>query len=80
MGTWYDSIKRWNTKFRMLRIDDEDLSGMIRDFSSRVVDFWQPDGQLERYAGTPRMSREKHFYEFSNQFILGNGQVADAKP
>jgi choline-sulfatase len=46
----------------------------------RVIEFWEPEQQLERYHSTPKMRREKHFYEFSNQFILGDGTVVDARP
>jgi choline-sulfatase len=45
-----------------------------------VQEFWEPAKQRERYDRTPRMPREKHFYEFSNQFILGDGTVVDARP
>jgi len=46
----------------------------------RVLAFWEPEKQLARYEARPRMSRQKHFYEFSNQFLLGNGAVIDARP
>ncbi|MDP3072921.1 MAG: sulfatase-like hydrolase/transferase [Opitutaceae bacterium] len=46
----------------------------------RVVEFWQPAQQLARYHAHPRMARQKHFYEFSNQFMLGSGTIVDARP
>jgi len=51
-----------------------------RDLRKRVEAFWRPDEQRERYRRTPRMEREKHFYPYSNQFLLGDGTVADARP
>ncbi len=53
---------------------------LVHDLSQRLVDFWQPDQQLHRYQNTPRMQREKHFYPYSNQFVVGNGVVVDASP
>ena len=50
------------------------------DLRHRVLAFWQPGQQLARYHAHPRMSRQKHFYEFSNQFVLGDGAVVDARP
>ena len=35
---------------------------------------------MERYNKTPRMENEKHFYPYSNQFVLADGTVIDAKP
>lgn len=53
----------------------------VRDeLRQRVLAFWEPEKQLARYAAHPRMSRQKHFYEFSNQFVLGDGAVIDARP
>lgn len=59
------------------RAEHEHLARELRD---RVREFWRPEEQLERYRATPRMKREKHFYEFSNQFVLGDGTVVDARP
>jgi choline-sulfatase len=47
---------------------------------AEVRAFWEPETYLNRLATTPRARREKHFYEFSNQFILGDGIVANARP
>ena len=53
----------------------------VRDeLRRRVLAFWEPEKQLARYETRPRMSRQKHFYEFSNQFVLGDGAVIDARP
>lgn len=49
-------------------------------FLRRIEKFWCPDTYLQRLQATPIARREKHFYEFSNQFMLGNGTVADARP
>jgi choline-sulfatase len=53
---------------------------VVATLREKVIAFWKPDQFLQRYQKTPRMSREKHFYEFSNQFLLGDGSVADARP
>lgn len=50
------------------------------ELRKRVLAFWQPEQQLARYEARPRMAKQKHFYEFSNQFIMGNGAVVDARP
>ena len=50
------------------------------DLRRRVIDFWEPDKQIDRFNATPSMAREKHFYEYSNQFMLGDGTVVDARP
>lgn len=61
--------------------DTADAAREIRDELRRAVEeFWEPAKQRARYDRTPRMPREKHFYEFSNQFILGDGSVVDARP
>ncbi len=53
----------------------------IRDrLRRRVIEFWEPENQLTRYNSHPRMARQKHYYEFSNQFVLGNGSIIDARP
>lgn len=54
-----------------------DLLGRLRE---RTVAFWEPDVYLDRLRRTPIMSREKHFYEFSNQFVTGDGIIVDARP
>ena len=59
------------------RMDLKDVEDELRE---RVVRFWEPSQQTGRYAATPRMAREKHFYEFSNQFLLGDGTVVDGRP
>lgn len=53
----------------------------VRDaLRARVLAFWKPDHQLARYEACPRMSRQKHFYPYSNQFVLGEGGIVDARP
>ncbi len=46
----------------------------------RTKAFWEPEKQRGRYDRTPMASREKHFYRYSNQFMLGDGTVSDARP
>jgi choline-sulfatase len=53
---------------------------IVADLNNDVLHFWNPDKHLERIASTPRVKREKHFYEFSNQFMLGNGIVINGRP
>jgi len=60
--------------------DDEKHRSVTEELRARVVEFWRPKEQDARYAGTPAMRREKHFYEYSNQFTVGNGVVVDARP
>ncbi len=60
---------------------DDAAHSAARDFlRAQAIEFWQPDQYLQRLAATPMARREKHFYEFSNQFLLGDGTVADARP
>ncbi|MCC6145168.1 MAG: sulfatase-like hydrolase/transferase [Candidatus Hydrogenedentes bacterium] len=53
---------------------------VLDDLRRRVVAFWQPEKQLARYRACPRMPRQKHFYPYSNQFVLGDGAIVDARP
>ena len=62
------------------RADEPAVAGIVRGFDERITAFWEPSLQLERYRRAPRMAREKHFYEFSNQFITGDGRFVDARP
>jgi choline-sulfatase len=59
------------------RAEHAELERQLRE---RVEDFWEPEEQMRRFERTPQAEREKHFYEFSNQFILGDGTVTDARP
>lgn len=56
------------------------LAPEVTALRQRVEEFWRPEEQLSRYGKTPLMAREKHFYQFSNQFTLGDGTVVDARP
>lgn len=53
---------------------------LVKTLREKVIEFWRPDEFFPRYQKTPRMARAKHFYEFSNQFLLGDGSVVDARP
>ena len=59
---------------------DPGMKDVVGSLRAQVQAFWKPEKHLERLAATPRAKREKHFYEFSNQFMLGNGAVANARP
>lgn len=57
-----------------------EYDSVISDLRERVIAFWEPGKQRERYDKTPMASREKHFYPYSNQFMTGDGTVFDARP
>ena len=59
---------------------DAAFSDVRASLHADLVTFWKPEEQLQRIKQTPKVPREKHFYEFSNQFVLGSGIVADARP
>ncbi len=56
------------------------VKNLISELDTEVRRFWEPEKHLDRLSSTPRSKREKHFYEFSNQFMLGNGIVSNARP
>ncbi len=47
---------------------------------TRLIEFWRPEQQLERYRAHPRVPQQKHFYPYSNQFLLDDGRMVDARP
>jgi choline-sulfatase len=57
-----------------------DFDEIITGYRKIAKDFWRPEEYMERLAATPIMCKEKHFYEFSNQFVTGDGRVLDARP
>jgi choline-sulfatase len=61
-------------------IDKVKYNELAKELRKTVIEFWKPDEYLERLKKTPIMSGEKHFYPYSNQFTMGNGIVADARP
>ncbi len=65
---------------RYNRATDPACAAARAELRAEVEAFWEPGLQRERYNRTPRMPREKHFYEFSNQFMLGDGTIVDARP
>lgn len=60
--------------------DETSSKSVVHSLNAEVLRFWEPEKHLERMASAPRVKREKHFYEFSNQFILGDGAIANARP
>ncbi|TVY11180.1 sulfatase family protein [Paenibacillus cremeus] len=56
------------------------LQSLKQSLKQRVIEFWEPQKQLERYHNTPKMRREKHFYPYSNQFLLSDGTIVDGRP
>lgn len=57
-----------------------DNPDLVKEFREKAKAFWKPEEYLERLRKTPIMSKEKHFYEYSNQFITGDGRILDARP
>lgn len=61
-------------------VNEPSVRSVVRSLNAEMHRFWEPEKHLERMASTPRSKREKHFNEFSNQFVLGDGTMADARP
>lgn len=55
-------------------------SNFLKELRTKTKEFWKPEEYLKRLKDTPIMSKEKHFYKYSNQFVTGNGIVVDARP
>lgn len=60
-------------------LNDISASTDCSEYRRRVVEFWKPEDQLNRYAETPMMKKEKHWYPYSNQFMSA-GAIFDAMP
>ncbi len=76
-----------NEELYNLLDDPDELKNVAQDnpeiteqFRMKVISFWKPEDYLSRLAKTPIMSREKHFYPYSNQFVTGDGRILDARP
>lgn len=54
-------------------------SDIVKEMNFELLKFWKPAEQIERYNKAPRMANEKHFYPYSNQFVL-DGTIVDARP
>jgi choline-sulfatase len=65
----------WNNLAQM-----PEHKSLVDELRNRVIDFWEPDKQMQRYHAAPRMAKQKHFYEYSNQFVMGNGIIVDGRP
>ncbi len=59
---------------------DPSVKNVVASLHAETSEFWEPEKHPDRLAFTPKVLREKHFYEFSNQFLLGNGAVINARP
>ena len=57
-----------------------EYAAVAAELKAKVIAFWEPEKQLERYNNCPMMSNEKHFYFYSNQFMLSDGNLADGRP
>jgi choline-sulfatase len=53
---------------------------VARELREKVIAFWRPEEQRSRVDAAPKVRRQKHWYEFSNQFALGEGTIVDARP
>lgn len=62
------------------RTDDPDVQSVKRTLHERLMAFWEPDKQLERYERMPMMRAQKDQYRYSNQFVLGDGTIVDGRP
>ena len=74
----YDLVndpEEWNNLAQLSEYKD-----LVKSLKEKIIKFWKPEMQLERIKNTPKTRRGKYFYEFSNQFILGDGKVANARP
>jgi len=72
-----------------MKADPRELNNLVKEpayaetakeLRERVTAFWEPEKQLTRYNATPMMRNEKHFNFYSNQFMLADGFVVDARP
>lgn len=59
--------------------NDASVRSVRDELKNRVETFWEPEKQRQRYDEHPKMGRQKHFYPYSNQFVVG-GAVVDARP
>ncbi len=60
-------------------IGAESVREIEKELHDKIVEFWEPEKQLERYKNCPMMSKEKHFYLYSNQFVI-DGKIVNARP
>lgn len=60
--------------------EDMKNTQLVKDFRNKVIQFFQPNNYHKRLGDTPIMHKEKHFYPYSNQFMIGDGIVVDGKP
>jgi choline-sulfatase len=59
---------------------DTNQVAVAEELRRKVVNFWEPEKQLDRVRNTPKVRLHKHNYPWSNQFLCGNGTIVDAKP
>ena len=60
--------------------DDPTLHDLVGELRADVRRFWEPEQYADRLASAPKVDQAKHCYFYSNQFIVGDGAVADARP
>ena len=61
-------------------IDDSQYANTAKTMKESIIKFIDPDNFEDRIKKHPRYSRHKHEYEFSNQYVIGDGTIVDARP
>jgi len=60
--------------------DSADHRRVVGGLRDRVRRFWNPEKFAEHYASVPHVRINKHCYWYSNQYVVGNGMIVDARP
>lgn len=66
--------KEWNNLAKVYYYAD-----IVKEMNAQLLKFWKPSEQIARYNDAPRVAAEKHFYPFSNQFVV-DSTIVDARP
>ncbi len=66
--------KEWNNLAKVYCYVD-----IVKEMNAQLLKFWKPSEQIARYNDAPRVANEKHFYPFSNQFVV-DSTIVDARP
>ncbi len=53
---------------------------IVDELRQKLLNFWKPEIQQKRICSTPKVPNQKHWYQYSNQFITGNGTIFDGRP
>lgn len=74
----YDLLRdpeEWNNLAGSRRHQD-----VVRELGGQLRKFWNPKEFDKYHAAAAHVQHPKHCYWFSNQFMLGNGMIVDARP